>query len=97
MRRSVVAARGESIIPDFSLTFCRITRYRPARVAAGARHRPPTAGLHLHYPFMAKERILVVEDDEGVACIVQRHLECCGYLVAGRVASGEEALAQARQ
>ncbi|HXJ72068.1 MAG TPA: response regulator, partial [Candidatus Dormibacteraeota bacterium] len=46
---------------------------------------------------MANERILIVEDDDGVAYLVQVHLQRCGYQIAGRVASGEEALAQAEQ
>lgn len=46
---------------------------------------------------MANEPILIVEDDDGVAYLVQVHLQRCGYQIAGRVATGEEALAQAER
>jgi two-component system sensor histidine kinase UhpB len=46
---------------------------------------------------MANEKILIVEDDEGVAGIVRLQLQRCGYQVAGHVTSGEEALVEAQR
>ena len=46
---------------------------------------------------MPNESILIVEDDDGVASMVAVHLQRCGYQVAGRVASGEDALAEAER
>lgn len=46
---------------------------------------------------MADARIMIVEDEIVVAMEIQRKLEAMGYLVAGIVASGEEAIEKASQ